>query len=54
VGRGISVAGRVKDAEGRNKIPQGEVSVSRRTKYYFAGLIINGAGRAPNPAGNPG
>jgi len=31
-----------------------ERPVSRRTKYYFAGLIINGAGRAPNPAGNPG
>jgi len=31
-----------------------ERSVSRRAKYYFAGLIINGAGRAPNPAGNPG
>jgi len=31
-----------------------ERSVSRRAEYYFAGLIINGAGRAPNPAGKPG
>ena len=31
-----------------------ERSVSRRAEYYFAGLIINGAGRVPNPAGKPG